>query len=126
MTDIVERMRHEGTANPPLSYLSEMMLLEAADEIENLRAAQQRAPVAWVTPDELQRMRQFTYYDPDTPLYAAAPQQRQPLSDDDLETMWLRRDCSAAIQAGDIIGQVRAFARAVEAAHSIGITGEKT
>jgi hypothetical protein len=97
---------------------------EAATLLRELLAEPQGEPVAWQWLDTAT----FRERIPPTAVAAhwrplfAAPQQRQPLSDDDLETMWLRRDCIAAIQAGDIIGQVCAFARAVEAAHGIGET----
>jgi len=38
------------------------------------------------------------------------------LSDEQIDSLWIHRDCIEAIQAGDIMGQVRAFASAVLAA----------
>jgi hypothetical protein len=116
-----------------LRALSESRLQQMqADRAQALRwrdaaLAQRGEPVAWLV--DANGAQELTFIPPRgdwsnvpgftvTPLYAA-PQQRKPLSDYTLERMWLQRDCIAAIQSGDIMGQLRAFARAVEAAHGI-------
>jgi hypothetical protein len=49
-----------------------------------------------------------------------APPQRQPLTDDELDDIWIHRQCIEAIQRGDILAQFRAAGRAVERKHGIG------
>ena len=49
---------------------------------------------------------------------------RKPLCEAQIDTLWLQRDCFDAIKAGDILAQVRSFARAIEAAHGIGEEGK--
>ena len=56
---------------------------------------------------------------------AQHPQEpRKPLTEAQIDTLWLQRDCLDAIKAGDILAQVRSFARAIEAAHGIGEEGK--
>jgi len=133
-------LTEDGTAD-------ELHVLRA--EIAKLRAAQQGEPVAWQerqarrldkasgritewsgwyafldrTPDE-----PLSYTDPDDliprewrPLYAA-PQQRQPLSDEQI--IEIAVECGVVDENYWSEAEIE-FARAVEAAHSIGITGEK-
>jgi hypothetical protein len=49
----------------------------------------------------------------------AQPAQRQPLTNEQINDMWMNRDCVAAIKAGDLSTQLFWFARAIEAAHGI-------
>lgn len=111
---------------------------EAAALLRELAQEPQSEPVAWLY--EAKSGASFVHRDftnvrfeadmraakeyPDghkmTPLYAHPPQQRKPLSDYEIDRAWIQRDCLAAIQAGDILAQVRSFVRSVERALGIG------
>jgi hypothetical protein len=78
-------------------------------------------PTCWITPDgEGWRMR----FDPPvndvplgwTPLYTTPPQQRKPLTDAQIETLW-HEDTSCDMP--DELKQFRHTARAIEAVHGI-------
>ena len=89
MKDIVERLRSRHDIG------LHSILTEAADTIERLRAAQQGEPVAWIDgPHGVIRANPAVRFSGPTtlnwsiiPLYAA-PQQRQPLSDEQIEAVF--------------------------------------
>jgi hypothetical protein len=53
---------------------------------------------------------------PSWPTYSTVPEPQPTLTDAQLDSLWIKRDCIKAIQDGDIMAQVRAFARTVLAA----------
>ena len=127
MTDIITRLR--TPAYCPSWADADRVMREAADEIERLQAENRwllaalaepaQEPVAWVTPDELARMRQFKYYQHDMPLYAA-PQQR-PLTDEQIEVLIYEHTKINPNIADDVelLGYIVNAVRAVERAHGI-------
>jgi hypothetical protein len=142
-TDLIERLR--GNSMGAMAWVNNApsFCQEAADaleaqvsriaELEAAAPAQPAEPVATmayccrivrigkhppeVMHDGLCRDRHGGELGETTYLYAAPPSpQPLTLSDEKLDSLWIHRDCMEAIQAGDILKQVRVFARAVLAA----------
>ena len=100
---------------------------EAAALLRELAAEPQGEPAAWIQPDHLQKARvapflcrvEPTKRMPDfVPLYIHPPQQRKPLTREQIDTVW-----SSLGSFTDRESDYRIFARAIERAH--GITGEQ-
>ena len=96
--------------------------------LRELAAEPQGEPAAWIQPDHLQKARVAPFLcrvEPTkrmsdfVPLYTHPPQQRKPLTREQIDTVW-----SSLGSFTDRESDYRIFARAIERAH--GITGEPT
>lgn len=95
---------------------------ELMDALRERLAREEQEPVAWQWLDTGTFRKSLpASAEPGawTPLYTAPPQ-RQPLTDDELDDIWIHRQCIKEIQRGDILAQFRAAGRAIERKHGIG------
>ena len=107
-------------------YLEADKWYEAATLLRELAAEPQGEPAAWIQPDHLQKARVAPFLcrvEPTkrmsdfVPLYIHPPQQRKPLTREQIDTVW-----SSLGSFTDRESDYRIFARAIERAHGIGET----